>query len=74
MGEAERRPDADELADADAEVRDQHGHRGEHRPADPVLLADQLGEPLAGDRPHPAAISWTTISETVITTIIQSRS
>ena len=51
--ERERGPDADELADADAEVRDQHGDRRERRPADPVLLPDQLGEALARDRAHP---------------------
>ena len=53
VGEAERRADADELADADAEVRDQHRARREERPANAVLLADQLGEALAGHRAHP---------------------
>ena len=53
MREPERRADADELADADAEVRDQHRDRRERRPAHAVLLADQLGEALAGDGAHP---------------------
>ena len=51
--EAQRGADADEVRDADAEVRDQHGARREHRPADAVLLAHQLGEALAGDDAHP---------------------
>ena len=53
MREAERGTDADELTDADAEVRDEHRQRRERRPADAVVLADQLREALAGDRPHP---------------------
>ena len=51
-GQSERRADADEVRDADAEVRDQHSARGEHRPADAVLLAHQLGQALAGDDAH----------------------
>src|SRR5271154_6945611 len=43
---------ADEVRDADAQVGDQHGGGGEHRPADPVLLAHELGEALAGDDAH----------------------
>ena len=53
MREPESRADADELRDADAEVRDEHRGGREERPARPVLLADQLGEALAGDRAHP---------------------
>ena len=49
----ERRADADEVRDADSHVRDQHGARRKHRPADAVLLADQLGEALSGHDPHP---------------------
>ena len=51
-GESERGAGSDEVRDADAEVRDQDGARRDHRPADPVLLADQLGEPLAGHHAH----------------------
>ena len=51
-GQADGRADADEVRDADAEVRDQHGAGGEHRPADAVLLAHQLGQALAGDDAH----------------------
>jgi len=46
-------PMPDELADADAEVRDQDGEGGEGGPADAVLLPDQFRKPLASDRPHP---------------------
>ncbi len=53
MGERERRPDTHELADANAEVCKQDRDCRERRPADAVLLANQLGEPLAGDRAHP---------------------
>ncbi len=38
--------------DADAEIRDEHARGREDRPADAVLLADQLGQPLAGDGTH----------------------
>ena len=51
-GEPDRRADADEVGDADADVGDQHGARGEHRPADAVLLAHELGQALAGDDAH----------------------
>ena len=53
VSEPERCADADELADADAEVRDQHGNRREGGQAHAVLLADQLREPLARHRSHP---------------------
>src|SRR5881397_3135527 len=39
--------DADELADADTQIGDQHRHCREHGPAHAVLLADQLRQPLA---------------------------
>ncbi len=45
--------DPDELADADAEVGDEHRHGRERRPAHPVLLADQLRQPLSRDCAHP---------------------
>jgi len=45
--------DADEVGEADAGVRDDHGEGRERRPADAVALPDQLGEPLAGHHPHP---------------------
>ena len=50
--QAEGGADADEVGDADAEVRDQDGGRGDHRPADAVLLTDELGQALAGDDAH----------------------
>ena len=49
----ERSADAHELRDADTEVRDEHAGRREQRPADAVLLANQICEALAGDHPHP---------------------
>ena len=52
-GETQRRADADELRDADADVRDQHRAGGEQRPAHAVLLADQLCQALAGHGAHP---------------------
>ena len=49
----ERRADADELGDADAEVRDEHAAGREERPAHAVLLTYEIGEPLARDEAHP---------------------
>ena len=45
---------------------------GEHRPADAVLLADQLGQALAGDDAHARRQLLHDASETVISTIVHS--
>ena len=73
-GEPECGADPDELPDADPEVRDQHRDGGEGRPADAVLLADQLREALAGDRAHARRHLLHHDQQTVISTIIQIRS
>ena len=73
-GEAERGADPDELADADPEVRDQHRRGRDADQRTPYCSRISSASPFPVTAPIRAAISWTTISETVIRIIIQSRS
>ncbi len=51
----EARGDAGEFGDGVAPVADQHREQDPEGHADPVVLADQVRQPLAGDGPHARA-------------------